>query len=39
LFGWALFGTLPDAATLIGAAIVVASGIYTLWRDAIKARS
>lgn len=39
LFGWALFGTLPDAATLIGAAIVVASGIYTLWRDAIKARA
>lgn len=39
LFGWALFGTLPDALTLIGAAIVVASGIYTLWRDAIRAKA
>jgi len=33
LFGWALFGTLPDGWMLIGASIVVASGIYTLLRE------
>ena len=33
LFGWVLFGSLPDGWTLIGAAIVVATGIYTLWRE------
>lgn len=30
LLGWARFGTLPDQLTLIGGAIVVASGIYML---------
>ena len=33
LFGWVLFASLPDRLTLLGAAIVVASGIYTLWRE------
>lgn len=33
LFGWVLFGTLPDGWTLIGSLIVVATGIYTLWRE------
>jgi drug/metabolite transporter (DMT)-like permease len=33
-FGWVLFGTLPDGLTLIGAVIVVLSGIYTIWREA-----
>jgi drug/metabolite transporter (DMT)-like permease len=33
LMGWALFGTLPDQWTLIGSAIVVASGIYMLLRE------
>ena len=33
LFGWVLFGSLPDGWTLLGAAIVVATGIYTLWRE------
>lgn len=37
LFGWILFGTLPDSMTLIGAGIVVASGIYTIWREGRKA--
>lgn len=31
--GWAAFGTLPDALTLLGAALVVGSGIFTLWRE------
>ncbi len=33
LFGWVLFGSLPDGWTMLGAAIVVATGIYTLWRE------
>lgn len=33
LFGWLLFGTLPDGWTVLGAAIVVATGIYTLLRE------
>ncbi len=33
LFGWVLFGSLPDGWTILGAAIVVATGIYTLWRE------
>lgn len=33
LLGYAVFGALPDRWTLIGAAIVVATGIFTLWRE------
>ena len=33
LFGWLLFGTLPDEWTVLGGAIVVASGIYMLLRE------
>jgi drug/metabolite transporter (DMT)-like permease len=33
LSGWLLFGDVPDHATLAGAAIVIASGIYLLWRE------
>lgn len=33
ILGWALFGTLPDHMTLIGGAIVVASGIYMLMHE------
>ncbi|MEM6727924.1 MAG: DMT family transporter [Pseudomonadota bacterium] len=36
--GLAFFGERPDATTLIGAAIVIASGLYTLWREARLAR-
>lgn len=31
--GWALFGTFPDRLTLIGAAIVVVAGLFTLLRE------
>ena len=31
LWGWLLFGQVPDAPVLIGAAIVVASGLALLW--------
>lgn len=34
IIGYLMFAEIPDAATLIGAAIIIASGIYTLWREA-----
>ena len=33
VIGVAVFGESPDALTLIGAAIIVASGIYTVLRE------
>lgn len=38
LLGWAAFGQWPDDLTLIGAAIVVATGIYTFYRERKLAR-
>jgi drug/metabolite transporter (DMT)-like permease len=36
--GFVVFGDVPDAFTLIGAAIIVAAGLYILWREQIVAR-
>ncbi|ABG32649.1 EamA/RhaT family transporter [Roseobacter denitrificans] len=33
VIGISIFGERPDALTLLGAAIIVASGLYTLWRE------
>ena len=33
--GWMVFGDVPDAFTLSGAAIIVAAGLYILWREQI----
>lgn len=33
LFGWLIFGHVPDASVMGGAAIVVASGLYLLYRE------
>ncbi|MBL4928400.1 DMT family transporter [Fuscibacter oryzae] len=38
LFGWLLFGALPDNITLIGSAIVVATGLYSLLRERMLSR-
>ncbi|MBO6519788.1 MAG: DMT family transporter [Rhodospirillales bacterium] len=38
LFGYLLFGDLPDAATLLGAVVVSLSGLYILHRERIRAR-
>ena len=38
LFGWAMFGELPDAYTIAGAAIIVAAGLYIFWREQVSAR-
>ncbi|MBR2575636.1 MAG: DMT family transporter [Loktanella sp.] len=32
--GFVVLGERPDAATLVGAAIIISSGIFTLWREA-----
>jgi S-adenosylmethionine uptake transporter len=32
-FGFALFGDRPGAIVLIGSAVIVASGLYTLWHE------
>jgi drug/metabolite transporter (DMT)-like permease len=37
-YGYFLFGEVPDAYFLIGAAIVVASGLYTLYRERVVGR-
>ncbi len=33
LLGYLVFGTLPDALTLLGAAVVIGTGIFTLYRE------
>lgn len=33
ILGWLIFGSFPDGLTLAGAALVVGSGIFTLWRE------
>lgn len=33
IIGYLVFAEIPDAPTLIGAAVIIASGIYTLWRE------
>lgn len=33
LYGWALFGTLPTSWTWVGAPVIVASGLYIVWRE------
>lgn len=38
LFGFLLFGDIPGTATIIGAAIVSASGIYILHRERVRVR-
>lgn len=34
LLGWAIWGDFPDGLTILGAGIVVASGVFTLLREA-----
>ncbi|MEM6890401.1 MAG: DMT family transporter [Pseudomonadota bacterium] len=36
IIGVGVFGETPDALTLLGAAIIVGSGLYTLWRERIR---
>ena len=36
LFGWLMFGTLPEGWTWVGAGLVVASGLFTFWRERVR---
>ncbi|NYD89634.1 DMT family transporter [Sphingomonas melonis] len=38
LFGWMVFGTLPAAATWLGAPVIIASGLIIVWREAVRHR-
>jgi drug/metabolite transporter (DMT)-like permease len=38
IFGYLIFAAIPDLWTYVGAAIIVASGLYTAHRERIKAR-
>jgi drug/metabolite transporter (DMT)-like permease len=38
LWGYLFFGELPDRWTFVGAALIVASGLYTLHREAMRRR-
>jgi drug/metabolite transporter (DMT)-like permease len=37
-FGWLLFSDVPGAATIAGAGLIAASGIYTAWREHVRRR-
>ncbi|MCB1420538.1 MAG: DMT family transporter [Notoacmeibacter sp.] len=34
LIGWLVWHEIPDAMTFVGAAVIVASGLYIVWREA-----
>ena len=36
--GWVVFREPPGPATLIGGAVIVASGLYSIWREAVRRR-
>ena len=38
-YGWLVFRALPDRWTLVGAAVIVGSGLYTAHRERIRARA
>ena len=39
LLGWLVFGSLPDGWTLVGAAVIIGSGLYVWWREQVLARA
>lgn len=39
LFGYMLFGDLPNVSTVIGAAIIISSGLYILHRERLRSRA
>lgn len=36
LFGWLVFGMLPVPSTWLGAPIIIASGLYIVWREHVR---
>lgn len=39
LFGWLLFGSLPGWNTWLGAGVIVAASLYTIWRESQRKQS
>jgi S-adenosylmethionine uptake transporter len=39
MYGYLVFAQLPDGWTLIGTAVIVATGLYTMHRERLAARS
>jgi drug/metabolite transporter (DMT)-like permease len=39
LSGWVVFGVLPDAWTWVGAPVIIASGLYIVWREHVRHRA
>jgi drug/metabolite transporter (DMT)-like permease len=39
LYGFLIFGDVPDGATWTGAAVVIAAGLFMLWRDRVLDRT
>lgn len=39
IIGFLLLGEVPDTATIIGATVIIATGLFTLWREAKVARA
>ena len=33
IYGWLLFSDIPKPSTMLGAALIAASGLYTAWRE------
>jgi drug/metabolite transporter (DMT)-like permease len=38
LFGWAIWGELPDAVGFAGVGLILAAGLYALHRERVRAR-
>jgi drug/metabolite transporter (DMT)-like permease len=38
VLGYLVFGDVPDLATLVGAAIIIAAGLFILWREQVRGR-
>ncbi len=38
LYGFLIWNELPDRWTLVGSALIVGSGLYTIWRERVRAR-
>lgn len=36
LYGWLLFGVLPTSYTWLGAPVIIASGLYIVWRERVR---
>jgi drug/metabolite transporter (DMT)-like permease len=38
MLGYLVFGDVPDLATIVGAAIIIAAGLFIFWREQVRGR-